>query len=411
MKRNHKLLPKCLLPKCLLLLVSCTAAAMAQAPSGNPASDLELWKRFQQQEVALLKTAPKEAVSDHLDFLRAGANTSPALSVTVAIDAWQSTIELAERTLKDPLMALALCDEALGLYGTAPRATVLLATKARILNYEGRYQETQAFVEANWAQVVKGPVSQARRIVWYECVALQSQEKGAEVPAILKRILLQNALLLDEEYQATNGWMYRYLVKGLLAQGKTEEALSWAKLRWMECAFDDDHVQGAASSLAQVWQADADKNGPQALQGFITTQQSDLPAVTEDKATPTANPLQAVPLPSLDNQELQAQLVRLASSAGDVLHEQNTHGRINLLILSGDWGGAMTQAYKLWQDPTTSARGVKEIARIYKARDLNLARANAFLDWLATNQGPNPLEKFFAENPLRDTPPRPGDAA
>jgi len=53
---------------------------------------------------------------------------------------------------------------------------------------------------------------------------------------------------------------------------------------------------------------------------------------------------------------------------------------------------AMAQA-----DAQGMIAALNEVARVFKARDLNLVRANQFLSYAKTGQGQNPLAGFWEE--------------
>ncbi len=394
------LLPLCF---CSVSLACCVRSGAAQTatPTGVEKADLELWRGLRLQNAATAKTNPQQVAELYAGFLRAAAKQSPRLNDSIAIDAWDSTIDLVSRVVKSPEMALSLCDEALALYGEHPRAGVLLLAKMRVLVYEGRNADAQAFVEADWEAIGRCAPLYARRIMWQSCLALQAQGKREQIPATLQKIMVQNPALLGDEQQGSDGWMYRALVAELLSQGKTKEALSWAKLRWMETSFEDQKVQSAAVLLSQVWEkADEPKAPLGSLQSLLATPKgAAAPDVIATPDNAALNELSAMALPVTDAQELKARFKGLSSRSGQWSHAQKTHQRINLLILAGEWGHAMSEAGQLWMDRPTTLLGIQEIARVYKAHDLNLTRANAFLNWIETNQGPNPLEQFFAENP------------
>lgn len=381
----------------VLCLGAITSASFAQAPRNDEKVDLALWRGLRQANTELEVADPAQAVALYGQFLRAAAGAKPALHPSIAIDAWSSLIQLAHKAMKDADTALKLCDEALALYQAHPRGTALLMEKARILALEGRNAQVQTLVQESWEKIIQAPPLHSRTIMWQLWSALKTPDKRDELIRVLQGMMLQAPGFLDEEEQATNAWMYRFLIDNLLATGRADEALSWAKLRWMECAFDDKTMTVATDMLVRVWgKQDAAQKPQNALQEFARAQ-SALPVGEGQNIAPKANPLAAVALPRLDAPMLQAHLTRLASQAGGWQHEQKTHRRINLLILAGDWTRAMTEARRLWMELPESPAGVKEITRVYKARDLNLIRANAFLRWLQKSEGTNPLDEFFKE--------------
>ncbi|MDQ3814358.1 MAG: hypothetical protein M3347_10455, partial [Armatimonadota bacterium] len=169
------------------------------------------------------------------------------------------------------------------------------------------------------------------------------------------------------------------LTDTLLKQKREAEALSWAKLRWMSAPYETDPIDRASRLLVKVWSAvDPERQG---LQGFAEAQ--------KDSSKP--NPLREVKLPPVDEKALQDRLAHLGSGAGAASE------RIALHIWMGAWDKAMLEAQKLLENKDTATQGALEAARTFKAHDLNLQRANAFLTWLKTKEGPNPIDEFLKE--------------
>jgi hypothetical protein len=113
----------------------------------------------------------------------------------------------------------------------------------------------------------------------------------------------------------------------------------------------------------------------------------------QDSAAP--NPLREIPLPPFDEVKMRAELKSLPDSA--------SHSRITLLLLLKENGAAMLEARRLLlDDPSGGANAAAlEMARVFKATDLNLVRANAFLKYFQSNEGDNPLDELFKQNPVK----------
>ena len=78
----------------------------------------------------------------------------------------------------------------------------------------------------------------------------------------------------------------------------------------------------------------------------------------------------------------------------------NLHARINAQLALGDYGNAVADALDEMREAGNSkdkfkmAQSLTDVARCFKAKDLNLLRANRFLEYQKTGQGENPLPTF-----------------
>ena len=62
----------------------------------------------------------------------------------------------------------------------------------------------------------------------------------------------------------------------------------------------------------------------------------------------------------------------------------------------------MTARRTLLEHPTAdNSSAVLEMARVFKAADLNLVHANAFLQYFQAGKGANPLDDFFKQFPAQ----------
>ena len=63
------------------------------------------------------------------------------------------------------------------------------------------------------------------------------------------------------------------------------------------------------------------------------------------------------------------------------------------------WGSvglaAMREAQKWLNTKGSEKTGALEAVRVFKAHDLNLLRATAFLKWLKDKDGANPIDEFL----------------
>lgn len=182
------------------------------------------------------------------------------------------------------------------------------------------------------------------------------------------------------------------LTDELLAQGRGEEAASWAKLSFLMCPFREGDIQDATKAVTRALSA-----------GELSVAKANLFAQAQtDPAAP--NPLAKVPLPKLDEAPLRAVLADAKSQAP-------LDTRLTCLMLTGDYRGAMVLAKSQLMQDVGNQDNALEVARIFKAKDGGIARANAFLAYYGQGQGDNPIPAFLKETqaakPGADAAPTP----
>jgi hypothetical protein len=166
---------------------------------------------------------------------------------------------------------------------------------------------------------------------------------------------------------------HRRYIPGLQAAGMQREALSAAKGAFACCAFREAEIGNATETLVKAWVAvgELQKAGE-----FLAAQ--------EDPTRP--NPLDEVPWPRIDADDKQFMLENVAG---------NVPAQVQLLLYCGDCDEALnlaTASLADAKDPKQIADCIERVARGLKGKDLNLVRANAFLDYVRTGEGKNPLE-------------------
>jgi len=180
-----------------------------------------------------------------------------------------------------------------------------------------------------------------------------------------------------------------------------------AKLCYMLCAFDEKSIGKARNLVIQALTA---KGGPGLATQFVKAQES----------AEVENPLKDVPLPKLTRtgaadallnpvahvvQPDVAQVSQPVNQAGqtaqpaDLLAAARGYrpARILAQLALGDFAGALADATAEMRDAKTTdqmVRALGDVARCLKAKDLNLIRANQFLEFQRTGKGENPLPTF-----------------
>jgi hypothetical protein len=79
--------------------------------------------------------------------------------------------------------------------------------------------------------------------------------------------------------------------------------------------------------------------------------------------------------------------------------EQQRTERITLFLLSGSYRSAMDEALRYKSELPTSPNGPKQVARVFKAVDLDVKRANAYVEFLKTGKGVSPVSAFLQQFP------------
>ena len=371
------------------------APALATAPTGDEAMDLGLWQAFRRRNIQE-NPDTQTAVARALEFLRAGVAATPALHPTVAIDGWSAMGYITHRKLRDTGSALKIYDEALNLYKADSHGLGLVLEKARLYLYSGKPVQVEQLIVDQRKSIIQSDAVYARPLLWQYGLALKAQGKTAELLPFLQNVLLETPSLLEQTGQRSEGWIYRFIVEALLKKGRADQALSWAKLAWMECAFDETQIYNSTTLLSKVWRKQQETTQPpSSLQAFLAVQE--VSGASYPDKSPDGNPLIPVAMPAIDYDAVEEKLVALSSKNGDASHERNTHQRISLLILSQGWKRAMTEARQLWLDRPQSILGLQEITRVFKAHDLGVMRANTFLSWNQDRQGPSPVDSFLTE--------------
>jgi len=159
---------------------------------------------------------------------------------------------------------------------------------------------------------------------------------------------------------------------------KPDDVLSAAKLFYVLCDYTERDIKEATELAAGALMA---KGGPGASLQFAKSQEK----------PDAANPLKDAPMFALGESE------KLLAAAG-----QDPDAQLNALLVAGRMPEALKVAVDQMRDsagktPAGIAQALRNIARCFKAHDLNLVRANRFLDFHRTGEGDNPLPAFEAE--------------
>lgn len=254
-------------------------------------------------------------------------------------------------------------------------AGLLLDNKSQILLAEKRLPEASQAL-GQWAGYWTGSEDSSLDGVWAHDWRVVQNQKGQPAQAVAGLIRVFEGRLPRRATFAQN--LNASIVDELVTQDKTEEALSWAKLQFMLCPFGKGAVEDATKDVNRCLSA-----------GELTL--AKVNAFAGAQADPAApNPLDAVPLPTLDTKAVRALLA-------DPSAKVSPGTRLTCLLVVGDYKGAMVLAKSRLVADVANQDNALEVARVFKAKDGDIARANQFLAYYQTGQGTNPLPAFLKE--------------
>ena len=218
--------------------------------------------------------------------------------------------------------------------------------------------------------------------------ALDAAGHKSQVPDILAGHLLQSPELLNFQDQASDlgALLVGIIVERLTKAERDEEAVRWVRLRYAVCAYNVEALDGATLFLGKTWH-DA-----------MRTRM--FGAAQSDAQKP--NPLREVALPELLSSETARTFVR--ERAGELEDEMAQTGDgarvpdlVGLYLASDKVGAAMEWAWREAGANPGEPESVAQVCRVFKAADLNLVRAEEFLNWIG-GKGENPVPAFLVEH-------------
>ncbi len=285
-----------------------------------------------------------------------------------------------------------------------PAGVMYLFALSSALVEEDKNAEAKSLLEANRAAIVAGGNSGNGNLELYASQTLQrladvqdaTREAGAkpeDTVALLKSSLMQMPVFLDPDRQRslswTKGWIYDRLMTALANTGHADEALQWGRLFFAESDFSQASIERATNALSGAWVAQGDLAKVRAFAAAQTGKED--------------NPLATVKFPTLDADALISGVRRIEKWQQQWVSRDRMPTLITLEIARGNWMGAMKVAQGMLQSQPTATDGPQQIARIFKAKDGSIARANQFLSYLE-GKAKNPLPAFLAEANAVETP-------
>jgi tetratricopeptide (TPR) repeat protein len=247
------------------------------------------------------------------------------------------------------------------------------STKLSLLTHRLRDYNAAAQFAEEWLEA-QGPTmrtyDKAIMVINLAYVHDLTEEPDKAVAVYDQHILSTPALLIYPLY-------FERLMELQLKTGKADEALTTVRLAYVLCDYDQKAIEAASNLVKKVFASRGEM--------FKATQ---FFAAQEDPEAP--NPLHEVPLPELTEQQLN----ELLAACGD-----DARLKVSSYLYAGDCREAMMAAQEaMAQAPAEQMlKALGEVARVFKARDLNLIRANQFLGYARTGEGENPLDGFWQE--------------
>lgn len=170
-------------------------------------------------------------------------------------------------------------------------------------------------------------------------------------------------LLSNPEYFET-------LAQIATAQKDTAGALAAAREGYAFCNFDEATIKRMADLVRRTFMATGDVS--KGLQ-FLASQ--------DDPSAP--NPLKEVPVPKISEQQKND----LLKGVGD-----NPALRSLALLYVGDYAKALSESllYVAQAPASDAVKSLMTVARVFKAADLGIHRANRFIEFARTGKGENP---------------------
>ena len=366
--------PVCPALLCALLVGACGASAGADEDKPRAVR-----RAFLPDFRAQIQDEPSRAPQLLRDFWARNKDQKNELLIGISIEAAR-IVWSADRPA--PEGALQLLDLTIQHFPNARLRFRAVEAKAEILRRSDRLDEAAQILRATWPQVQSRNLDEVMLPVLSEWVEVLRAQKQPEQAIELLYQSLQNTPPLAH-------WMnfYRLMVDAQNEAGHADEALRWAALFYRVAPFRDDDIARATGLVTRGW-----------LQG----NQMDKPALfaAAQSEVNGPNPLDEVAPPSLPAPVVAALRARLR---GDERGEVSA-SRVAMWLMLGDYGAAMLDAREILLRDPTAAAGTSEVARVFKAADGDVARANEFVQFYRTGKGDNPLPKFLEENPPREVP-------
>lgn len=359
------------------MLLATVSIAVADADLTDDASAAKAVDELRKQQQDTLQAEPAKGAAVFDKFMRDHPKMESNMYTQVGTTAiyyygrvkdWQKILDLAELGMTQMKQR------------NYPTSAQFFIHKLEALNNLNRPAEAEKLVKDSWQEIVNNP-GYSGGIFRQYISSLEKQNKLDAAITEMQKLMFQTPRFLQDDAQGDEGWMYKQLIADMLAQGRDDEALSWAKLRFMECRFNEAAITRASDQLMRTWTA-------------VNLNQAAAQAFMEAQKDPAKiNPLADVKPPAID---AETRKLMLGASQGANASAQE---RVSVYIALSMLGEAMGAARQALVEDAGAAGGAQEVCRVFKATDYNLARANAFVQYFQAGKGTNPLVEFMKQHP------------
>ena len=269
--------------------------------------------------------------------------------------------------------ALAKLDQVLDQFGSAAllgKAAVLKISLLanRLKDYPGGIEFAEAWLAEN-GDLMRNHDRATMAIYLAQCYDKSGQPEEA-IGVFQQEILTSPALFIYPLY-------HERLLELQLRTGHPDDALTTARVGYALCEFDQTSIEAMSNLVKKAYASRGEI--------FKATQ---FFAAQEDPEK--NNPLFEVALPEVTPEQLDVMLM----ACGD-----DSRLRASTYLYAGDYREAMiaAQDYMAQAPAADMVKALGQVARVLKAKDLNLVRGNRFLDYAKTGEGGNPLSAFWDE--------------
>lgn len=332
-------------------------------------------RKYMVQLDALRTTDPVRALSQAQNYLAQHTKLS-----AISISNFERKIaQIYFENLKETEKAIDVLNKGIARSKLPDSILPLVTYKSQCLMHSGQPVQSMELIRQYLFEYIAasgGEIGYLRLALSTYIASAQTAGRPEDGILLLRQILVTRPELIANKAIANEMAMY-----SLSVPEAKDESLSWAKVHWLTCDFDEKAINEATELLQKVWIA-KDDNVIQST-AFLKALQN--PQIE--------NPLQSISFPTLDKTYIDSLIKDLPVGA--------VHSRVTLLLLQEKNGEAMLVARRfLLDNPGKSREAALQMARVFKATDLNLVRANTYLQYFQTGHGTNPLNEFFHQNPI-----------
>jgi len=183
---------------------------------------------------------------------------------------------------------------------------------------------------------------------------------------------LQN-LPVDRPDLLDRRWFWDATVSTYVHLGREDLAKQAAVMAFREAPFTQEGINWSLDLLVKALVLGGEYSQMEGFLQYLKTGEGE-------------NPLASIPRPELTEEQRQQMVFNAAAGF---------HPLVSAHLYAGQFDEAVRAAQiEVVSAGNNAARGVADLARCFKARDMHLLRANRFVEWVKTGEGQNPLEEL-----------------